>query len=137
MDTIDTPKIETLVTLFDRSCLTELEFSCSQYSLKLKRAGSVPDAVVGVPPAPPKEQSEYEHITSPIVGTFYLTPAPDAPPYVKIGDRVKAGAVLCTIEAMKVMNQLQSQFDCEIVDILAEPEQMVECGQSLFAVKRL
>jgi len=82
-------------------------------------------------------QVSSEVITSPIVGTFYLTPAPDAPPYVRVGNRVETGSVLCTIEAMKLMNQLEADFACEIVEILAKPEQMVEFGQPLFKVKRV
>ena len=77
-----------------------------------------------------------ETITSPIVGTFYLTPAPDAPAYVQVGDLVEEGGIICTIEAMKMMNQLQTDFPCEIVSVLAKPEEMVEFGQPLFTVRR-
>ena len=89
------------------------------------------------PPVVVKEEhSDVETITSPIVGTFYLTPAPDAPAYVKVGDMVEEGGIICTIEAMKMMNQLQTDFPCEIISVLAKPEEMVEFGQPLFTVRR-
>jgi acetyl-CoA carboxylase biotin carboxyl carrier protein len=79
----------------------------------------------------------YETITSPIVGTFYAAPAPDAPPFVKAGDRVKTGDALCILEAMKMMNRLEAEFDCEIVNIKAKSGELVEFGQALFEVKRV
>jgi len=72
---------------------------------------------------------------SPIVGTFYAAPAPDAPPFAKIGDVVQLGQVLCIIEAMKLMNELESEVAGEIVRIYVESGQPVEYGQSLFAIK--
>ena len=87
-----------------------------------------------VPAADPK--SDTEIITSPIVGTFYRAPAPDTPPYSEEGTILKAGDSLCIIEAMKIMNKLEAEFDCEIVKILAENGSMVEYGAPLFEVKR-
>jgi acetyl-CoA carboxylase biotin carboxyl carrier protein len=78
-----------------------------------------------------------ETITSPIVATFYGASGPDAPPFVKAGSRVKAGDSLCILEAMKMMNHLEAEFDCEIVSVLASNGDLVEYGQALFAVKRL
>jgi acetyl-CoA carboxylase biotin carboxyl carrier protein len=74
-------------------------------------------------------------IKSPIVGTFYNAPSPNAPPFVKAGDVVHAGQVLCIIEAMKLMNDIESEVAGEIVRIYAENGQPVEYGQSLFAIK--
>jgi acetyl-CoA carboxylase biotin carboxyl carrier protein len=83
-----------------------------------------------------EEGTEELHIVkSPIVGTFYNTPAPNAPPFVKLGDVVKVGQVLCIIEAMKLMNEIESDEGGEIVRIYAENGQPVEYGQSLFAIK--
>lgn len=78
--------------------------------------------------------SDLEEITSPMVGTFYRAPAPDAPPYVDVGDRIKPGDTLCIIEAMKLMNELDAEISGEIVEILVENAQPVEFGQVLFRV---
>ncbi|MDR2417531.1 MAG: acetyl-CoA carboxylase biotin carboxyl carrier protein subunit [Treponema sp.] len=80
---------------------------------------------------------ETESINSPIVATFYATPTPDAPPFVTPGAKVKAGATLCILEAMKRMNHLEAEFDCEIVAVKVATGDLVEYGQSLFEVKRL
>ena len=147
MNTNDNPDLQQIITMFDNSTLSELEFTSAAYTLKLKRntAGSPIAAPAPVAEADKRTKVEtkqespasYEVITSPIVGTFYLTPAPDAPPYVRVGNTVETGSVLCTIEAMKLMNQLEADFACEIVEVLAKPEQMVEFGQPLFKVKRV
>ena len=73
-------------------------------------------------------------VTSPLVGTFYSAAGPDAEDYVKVGDKVKKGQVLCIIEAMKLMNEIESEFDGEIAEILVKNEQMVEFGQPLFRI---
>jgi acetyl-CoA carboxylase biotin carboxyl carrier protein len=78
-----------------------------------------------------------ETITSPIVATFYSSPGPDVPPFVRIGSKVKAGETLCILEAMKMMNHLEAEFDCEILAVLAGSGDLVEYGQALFEVKRL
>lgn len=81
------------------------------------------------------EEAQGERVISPMVGTFYASSAPENPPYVKVGDKVKKGQVLCIIEAMKLMNEIESEFDGELVKILASNEQMVEFGQPLFIIK--
>jgi acetyl-CoA carboxylase biotin carboxyl carrier protein len=78
-----------------------------------------------------------EAITSPIVATYYAAAGPDAPAFVKTGSRVKAGDTLCILEAMKMMNHLEAEFDCEILAIKAASGDLVEYGQVLFEVKRL
>jgi len=137
METLESPAIETLFALFEQSSLCEFELSTERYTVKMKRAGTGEVPLVHTEAKPIESALEVEVITSPIVGTFYLTPAPDAPPYVGVGSTVKAGDVLCTIEAMKLMNQLEAEFPCRIVKILAKPETMVEFGFPLFEVKRL
>jgi len=72
---------------------------------------------------------------SPIVGTFYAAPAPNAPPFVKVGDTVQVGQVLCIIEAMKLMNELEAEVAGEVVRVYVENGQPVEYGQSLFAIE--
>ena len=104
-------------------------------------------AAAGSPPgAPPVEESPAAEtpaesaedlyvMKSPIVGTFYGAPAPNAPPFVNVGDTVQLGQVLCIIEAMKLMNELEAEVGGEIVRIYVETGQPVEYGQSLFAIK--
>lgn len=79
-------------------------------------------------------KAEGKIVTSPLVGTFYASAAPDEPPCVKEGDRVKKGQVLGIIEAMKLMNEVESEFDGTVAEILVENEQVVEYGQPLFRI---
>ncbi len=82
-----------------------------------------------------EDLSKYNTITSPIVGVFYSKPAPDKEPFVKVGDKVKKGQVLCIIEAMKVLNEIKSDVDGEIVKIDTSDEDVVEFGQPLIYIK--
>ncbi|GFZ31890.1 acetyl-CoA carboxylase biotin carboxyl carrier protein subunit [Clostridium zeae] len=75
------------------------------------------------------------YVNSPIVGTFYASAGSEKPAFVNVGDKVKKGDVLCIIEAMKIMNEIQSEVDGEIVEVLVSNEQMVEYGQKLFRIK--
>ena len=83
---------------------------------------------------PPPTNSSLKDVTAPIVGTFYSSSAPDAPPYVKVGDRVEKGAVLCIIEAMKLMNEIEAEVSGTVTDILVNNEEPVEYGQVLFRI---
>ncbi len=74
-------------------------------------------------------------VKSPMVGTFYLKPAPDKEDFVKVGDKVKKGQVLCIIEAMKLMNEIESEYDGEIIEICSQNEEMVDYGKPLFRIK--
>ncbi len=74
-------------------------------------------------------------VKSPMVGTFYLKPSPNSDPYVQVGQRVKKGDVLCIIEAMKLMNEIESEWDGEIKEILVKDEEPVEYGKPLFVIK--
>lgn len=74
-------------------------------------------------------------VTSPMVGTFYSKPSPNSEPYVEVGKKVKKGDVLCIIEAMKLMNEIESEFDGEITEILVKDEEPVEYGKPLFVIK--
>lgn len=81
------------------------------------------------------EDASYKKQVSPMVGTFYAQPSPDKPPFVKAGDVVKKGQTLCIIEAMKLLNEIESEYDGEIIKVLADNEEMVEFGQPLFLIK--
>jgi acetyl-CoA carboxylase biotin carboxyl carrier protein len=83
----------------------------------------------------PAEDADCKKILSPMVGTFYAQSSPDKPPFVKVGDKVKKGQTLCIIEAMKLMNEIESEYDGEIVKVFKNNEEMVEFGQPLFVIK--
>lgn len=88
------------------------------------------------PPAPPPgKHSDLLTISSPMVGTFYRSPAPDEPPFVNVGDRVSTGQTVCIIEAMKLMNELEAEISGEIVEILVNNSEPVEFGQALMLVR--
>jgi acetyl-CoA carboxylase biotin carboxyl carrier protein len=101
--------------------------------------GSTPvvAAAPTVPPAPVKqaEEESLHTVKSPIVGTYYEAPSPGAPPFIKIGDTVVEGQVLCIVEAMKLLNEIESDVAGEVVKILATNGQPIEYGQELFAIR--
>src|SRR3954464_2630424 len=103
---------------------------------------AAPPAAVGAPvqatapaPAEPAEEAGLHIIKSPIVGTYYEAPSPGSPPFLKVGDTVSVGQVLCIVEAMKLMNEIESDVAGEVVKILVTNNQPVEYGQSLFAIR--
>src|SRR2546423_4218560 len=99
-------------------------------------AAAVSASVPAAPPASaPSEEPGLHSVKSPIVGTFFDAPSPGSPPFVKIGDAVEAGTVLCIVEAMKLMNEIESDVAGEIVKKLVTNGQPVEYGQALFAIR--
>ena len=148
---MDLEKIEGLVKIIENSSLTEFTIKEGDLKITMSKLDNPPVVAAGVPvgpapapaPAPEAAPAEAEaedeklFITSHIVGTFYSAPAPDAPAFVKVGDQVKNGQTVCILEAMKLMNEIQSEFDCEIEAVLVSNEQKVEYGQPLFRVKKL
>lgn len=82
-----------------------------------------------------EKENNYHVVKSPLVGTFYRAPSPGAPPFVEVGDKVSKGQVLCIIEALKVMNEIESDVDGKVVKILVENGQPVEYGQELFYIE--
>ena len=147
---MDLEKIEGLVKIIENSSLTQFTIKDGDLKITMSKLDHPPVVAAGAPmmaapAAAPvnvevtKEDEEEEKlfITSPIVGTFYSAPAPDAPAFVKVGDQVKNGQTVCILEAMKLMNEIQSDFDCEIEAVLVSNEQKVEYGQPLFRVKKL
>ena len=138
---MDLEKIEKLLKMIEDS--TMLEFSCSEGETEvyMSRKGDV-----GVATAPvtmianevivqPEEVAPEQYILSPIVGTFYSAAAPDAKPFVTVGEKVKVGETVCILEAMKLLNEIESEHDCEIEAVLVSNGQKVEYGQPLFRIK--
>ena len=144
-------QIQELIDLLRRNNLTELEFERQGVRIRLRHElitkSPVPAAQESAPvvlqhPSHPisttlpvvEGPTGFATVTSPIVGTFYRSPSPDADPYVEEGDAVKKGQVLCIIEAMKLMNEIESEVDGRIVKILVENTKSVEYGQALFLI---
>ena len=141
--------IEEMLELMESRGLVELEMEHQGLRIRLKKASTGPapqlvEYVAGIPqPATPaaaaaKLAAEEGHrviIKSPMVGTFYRAPAPDAPPFVEVGQTLETGQVVCIIEAMKLMNEIKAEVSGRVVDILVENGAPVEFGQPLFAVE--
>ena len=143
---MDIETLKKIIETFDNSTAVKLELETKDFKISLDRTSQVsPAPVVTQSPTQPTIQEktpveckvEGEIITSPMVGTFYRAPAPDAAPFVKEGDKVKKGETLCIIEAMKIMNEIEAEFDCEILEILVENGEPVEFDTPLFRVKRV
>jgi len=101
------------------------------------QAHAAPSAIPATAAPKPAAGKMTEEIKSPMVGTFYRAPAPDAEPYVQAGSVVQKGQVLCIIEAMKLLNEIEAEFPCRIVEILVETAQPVEYNQPLFQVEKM
>ena len=137
-----------------KSDLTELEIELQDLKLRLARPSSdAPPQLNYASPALPQQRAESQaqmskpapvadkddgtdKFTSPMVGTFYRKPSPDDAAFVEVGDIVKKGDVLCIVEAMKVMNEIQSDVAGEVVDILVEDSTSIEYGQTLFKIRK-
>jgi acetyl-CoA carboxylase biotin carboxyl carrier protein len=139
-----------LMERFEKSGLSEICYKKDGEEVCLKKGGAVVATPVYAPvahapleaPALRPEAAAHqgsgtEIIRAPLVGTFYRAAAPDAPPFVVVGDTVKKGKPLCILEAMKLMNEFQAEFDLEIVAILVDNAKMVEFGAPLFEVRRV
>lgn len=119
--------------------LTAVPSGRPEPAVRTEKEPAVPAAETEVKEAAPAGSSAEEEagqiVTSPLVGTFYAAPAEDSAPYVKVGDRVEKGQVLAIVEAMKLMNEIESEFSGEVVKILAENGKAVEYGQPLFVIR--
>lgn len=156
-------EIRELLNLIDQSSISEFEYEHDGLKITIKKEGDPtarqdqqippsggsassvsietkeePATLQGGPAEPAKEQTAAQglhQIVSPMVGTFYRAPAPDADPYVKEGDYVTEDTVVCIVEAMKLMNEIEAEVKGEIVKVLVENGQLVEYGQPLFLVR--
>ena len=153
---MDLRKLKKLIDLVQESGIAELEITEGEERVRIARggavsvtplAGSAPAAVAAVPAAVPgpavlapaspaaAEPAPEGHIVkSPMVGTFYRAPSPDAKPFVDVGSAVKAGETICVLEAMKLMNEIEADASGTIKAILVENGQPVEYGQALFII---
>jgi acetyl-CoA carboxylase biotin carboxyl carrier protein len=151
----DFPEVRSLIELLKKNDLAVLEFEKGDFRITLKTpaGASSSQAVVHAPavhhaapapavasPAPSSEKSpeapkgNFKEITSPMVGTFYSSPSPDAPAFVEAGKSVNPDTVVCIIEAMKVMNEIKAEISGKVVEVVAENGKPVQFGQVLFRV---
>lgn len=148
---MDLKEIKALYKFFKGTDLVELETEGSSGKVRFRRGTALAEERVEVSlPAVPAiaapsiaaavEEAEpstknFEIVTSPMVGTFYRAPAPEAPPFIQIGDLVKKGQPVCIIEAMKLMNDVESEFNGKVVEIMVENGQPVEYGEPLVKIE--
>jgi acetyl-CoA carboxylase biotin carboxyl carrier protein len=154
--TIGLEEIKALIALVGREPFQEFEFEAGDMRFRIRKDGppTVVQAPVAAPivlappvhpvpavpmapppPAAPLEEAGIYYVTSPIVGTFYRASSPTAAPFVSPGDYVKPGQTLCIVEAMKLMNEIESDVAGEVVKVLVENGTPVEYGERLFAVR--
>jgi len=161
---MDLKLIKNLLTLISDSDVNEVSIEEGDFKIKVKKqseSSASPSVQYQLPqqPAQPQAQpqsaqpqsetapsaekekkekpaADGEMVKSPIVGTFYRSPSPDDDPFVSVGDKVEKGQVLCIIEAMKIMNEIESEFSGTVADILVEDAQPVEYDQPLFIIKK-
>jgi acetyl-CoA carboxylase biotin carboxyl carrier protein len=150
---MDLEQIKQLMKTLEESKLKKLVVKEGSFEITLEKEGDVHYAPMPVQVAhahhrhvseehslehahqpPRKQEAEGSHVTSPMVGTFYASSAPDQPAFVKVGDKVTPGMVVCIVEAMKVMNEVKAGVSGTIVEILVENAQPIEFGTKLFRV---
>ena len=149
---MDIRKIKKLIELLEESGLAEIEITEGEESVRIARVmhsapvvtqyAAAPVAAPAAAPAPAAQAAaaapaarDEKLVTAPMVGTFYASPAPGAKSFVEIGEEVRVGQVLCIIEAMKMMNQIESERAGKVVAVLAKNGEPVEFGQPLFAIE--
>jgi acetyl-CoA carboxylase biotin carboxyl carrier protein len=150
---LDLPLIRELARVVTQHQLSELTLTVQGARVSLRRgddralpvtasvaplhvgAATAAPAPAPAAPAVPAEETGIAYITSPFVGTFYRAPNPEAPPYIEVGARVRKGQITCIVEAMKLMNEIESDLDGAVLEALVPNGQPVEYGQQLFKVK--
>lgn len=150
---LDLTELRELLTALNQTDISELTLKADDFELTVRRGSrvemapiapvAVPQTTIAPPPEPikpevpspaPMNDRKLVEVVSPIVGTFYRSPSPDEPPFVDMGNRIQKGQVVCIIEAMKVMNEIEAEVSGEIVEILVQNGQPVEYGQPLMRV---
>ena len=151
MDTFDINQIKDLINKLDKSGLTRLSLKKGDFSIDLRKEEKLvkemkssihkeekKPLILSEKVLDKKEEKlEGDKILSPMVGTFYKSPSPSSPSFVKEGESVKKGQVLCILEAMKIMNELEAEFDCKILKVLVEDGQPIEYNMPIFLVKKI
>ena len=145
---MDIRKIKTLIEMLEESNLNEIEVSQGDESVRISKGKDPVDYIennqintsISSQEKVSKNQDETRkfvgnQVKAPLVGTFYRKPSPDSDPFVKVGDIVKKGQVLCIIEAMKMMNEIKSEFDGEVSSIEIDDGQPVEFGQTIIVIQ--
>ena len=151
-------EVKELMKLFAKSKLDKIKVKNKDFEIEMEKGGetvvaasapATPTQTSAPAPAPAVQQpasapaaeeskpAEGELITSPMVGTFYASPSPDSPPFVQPGDTVRKGQTLCILEAMKIMNELEAEYDCKILEVLVQDGEPVEYDKPLFRVEKL
>ena len=128
-------EIKELMALLEDSSLAVLEVEQDDCKVRLKKPAATVAAVAPAPAPAAAPAESGKTINAPIVGVFYAAPSPTAEPYVSVGKKVKKGDVVCIIEAMKCMNEIQAEEDGEITAVLATNGELVEYGQPLFSIQ--
>ena len=147
---MDIRKIKTLIEMLEESNLKEIEVSQGDESVRISKQTQGDDAIEFNQSSnrqpesininqnqSQKKDANYDGnlVKSPIVGTFYRKPSPDSPPFIKVGDSVNKGDVLCIVEAMKMMNEIKSDYDGKIISIEIDDGQPVEFGQTIIVIQ--
>jgi len=145
---VDLSDLKEILRILEEQDITEFELEQDGVKLRVCRKSAHAPASAGAPAAAPAPlataaaeapaadvEADGTVVRSPIVGTFYRSPDPNSPPFVSVGDRVKVGQVLCIIEAMKLMNEIEAEFAGEVVKIHVENGQPVQYGDALFTVR--
>ena len=144
-------QINALITKFDESGLSKIKITKEGFDIEMEKAtglvaapvqavAAAPVAVAAAPVASAPIAAAAitgDTIDSPMVGTYYAAPSPDSAPFIKVGDIVKKGQAVAVLEAMKIMNELEAEFDCKIVEMLVTDGQAVEYDMPLFVVEKI
>ena len=147
---MENKQINALITKFDESGLSKIKITKDGFEIEMEKATGLVAApvqavaaaapvaapVAAAPVASAPAAISGDTIDSPMVGTFYAAPSPDSPPFVKVGDTVKKGQAVAVLEAMKIMNELEAEFDCKILEILVTDGQAVEYDMPMFVVEK-
>ena len=151
----DLSQLRELLTILNETDIEEINLKSDDFELNVRK-GNAPQIITSAPvapvvqpltvdaaPAPAPEvpapaapvDKDWVEVTSPMVGTFYRAPAPDEPPFIEEGDKIRNGQTLCIIEAMKLMNEIEAEINGEVMEILVENAQPVAFGDPLMRVK--
>ncbi len=138
--TVDGDLVRALAALLEETGLTEIEYAVGERRIRVARGGAAPAVAVSMPaplaaPVPAAAAAPPGTVKSPMVGTAYLSPQPDAAPFIKLGDSVREGQILLIIEAMKVMNQIPAPRAGKVAQVLVSDGAPVEFGQALVVLE--